>query len=142
MDDEPATVEDIHAVALSMPHVTTTHGPAGNVVHQVGGRSFVYFRTPRPDAVDPETGVRYDDVVMFWVESEADKQALVQDEQTPFFTTAHFDGHPSVLLRTSRIHELTRAELTEVVQDAWLAQASDRRRTRWLAANADGGDSR
>ena len=36
------------------------------------------------------------DVIVFWVGSEADKQALVQDETTPFFTTPHFDGHNSV----------------------------------------------
>ena len=72
---------------------------------------------------------------MFWVGSESDKPAMVQDRAPPFFTTAHFDGHPSVLLRSSRIGELARDELAEVVQDAWLAQASERRRTTWLAAH-------
>ena len=96
---------------------------------------FIYFRTPRPDAFDPGTGQRYQDVVMFWVGSEADKQALVQDESTPFFTTAHFDGHPSVLLRTSRVRELTRQELAELIQDAWLSRASARRAAAWLSAH-------
>jgi hypothetical protein len=40
-------------------------------------------------------------VVVFWVASESDKQALIQDESTPFFTTPRFDGHPSVLLRAA-----------------------------------------
>jgi hypothetical protein len=97
----------------------------------------VFFRTPRPDAVDPETGERYPDVIVFWVPSESDKQAMVQDETSPFFTTAHFDGHPSVLVRASRIGELTYQELAEVVQDAWLTQASPRRRATWLAAHSD-----
>jgi len=96
---------------------------------------FIYFRTPRPDAFDPGTGQRYQDVVMFWVGSEADKQALVQDESTPLFTTAHFDGHPSVLLRTSRVGELTRQELAELIQDAWLSRASARRAAAWLSAH-------
>jgi hypothetical protein len=74
---------------------------------------------------------------VFWVGSEGDKQALVQDPGTPFFTTPHFDGHPSVLVRASRIGELDRAELAEIVQDAWLAQASKRRAEAWLAARAD-----
>ena len=43
----------------------------------MGGKSFVFFRTPRPDAVDPETGERYDDVVMLRVGSEADTAGLV-----------------------------------------------------------------
>lgn len=127
----PAAVEDIHATARAMPHVTWS-GPDERPVYQVGGKSFVFFRTPRPDAVDPDTGARYDDVIVLWVASEGDKQALVQDERLPFFTTPHFDGHPSVLLRASRVHEIDRDELVEIVQEAWLDQASARRRTAWL----------
>jgi hypothetical protein len=51
-----ATVADLHALAGSMPGVTVESGPKGNEVYQVSRRSFVFFRTPRPDAVDPETG--------------------------------------------------------------------------------------
>lgn len=128
-----ATIEDVHRAARAMPHVTTYRDGTDRPVYQVGGKSFVFFRTPRPDAVDPDTGERYDDVIVLWVASEGDKQALVQDERLPFFTTPHFDGHPSVLLRASRIGEVDRDELIEIVQEAWLAQASERRRTRWLA---------
>ncbi|NPD06269.1 hypothetical protein HN031_16440 [Nocardioides sp. zg-1308] len=126
-----ATVDDIHATARAMPHVTVFR-PDSNPVYQVGSKSFVFFRTPRPDAVDPDTGERYDDVVVIWVASEGDKQALLQDERLPFCTTPHFDGHPSVLLRASRVGEVDRDELVEIVQDAWLAQASARRRRLWL----------
>ena len=137
----PARVEDVHEIAESMPHVTIVYGKTGeNPVYQVGGKSFVFFRTPRPDAFDPETGERYPDVIVFWVESEADKLALVQDESTPFFTTKHFDGHPSVLLRAGRLRELSRAELAEVIQDAWLSRASARRAAAWLAGSGQGRD--
>lgn len=129
-----ARIEDVHELAMAMPHVVTVHGPGGNPVYQVGRKSFVFFRTPRPDATDPGTGERYPDVIVFWVPSEADKQALVQDQASPFFTTPHFDGHPSVLVRGSRIGELTVAELAEVVQDAWLCQASPSRASAWLSA--------
>jgi len=132
----PARVQDVHDLAEAMPHVTVVTGGSGNRVYQIGGKSFVFFRTPRPDAVDPDTGERYADVIVFWVPADEDKQALVQDPGTPFFTTAHFDGHPSVLLRGSRIGELDRSELAEVVQDAWLARASKRRAADWLARNA------
>ncbi|MEU7852887.1 MmcQ/YjbR family DNA-binding protein [Nonomuraea sp. NPDC049141] len=131
----PARVEDVHELALAMPHVTVEYGTGGNPVYQVGRKSFIFFRTPRPDAVDPDTGERYADVIVFWVESEADKQALVQDEASPFFTTAHFNGHSSVLLRAALIGELTRNELAEVVQDAWLSRASARRAAVWLRAH-------
>lgn len=131
-DRRPGRVDDVHALAMGMPHVTCVHGPAGNPVYQVGGKSFVFFRNPRPDAADPVTGERYDDVIVFWVASEAGKRALVDDPRSPFFTTAHFDGHPSVLIRASRLTELSYAELAEIVQDAWLARASSRRAAQWL----------
>lgn len=126
---------DIHALAQAVPHVTVERGSKSNPVYQVGGKSFVFFRTPRPDATDPATNERLTDVIVFWVESEAEKQALIGDETTPFFTTAHFDGHPSVLLRAAHVDRLTIDEVTELVQDAWLAQASPRRARDWLTAN-------
>ncbi|GDY29550.1 MmcQ/YjbR family DNA-binding protein [Gandjariella thermophila] len=129
-----ARVEDVHELALRMPHVTVERGTGGNPIYQVGGRSFVFFRNPRPDAVDPETGERYRDVIVIWVPSEADKQALVQDPESPFFTTPHFNGHPSVLVRASRIGDLSCQELVEVIEDAWLSRASRARRAAWLAA--------
>jgi hypothetical protein len=128
----PARVKDVHALALGMPHVTVQAGTADNPVYQVGGKSFVFFRNPRPDAFDAETGERYDDVIVFWVASEGDKLAMVQDESTPYFTTPHFKGHLSVLLRGSRIGEISYEELAEVVQDAWLSRASARRGATWL----------
>jgi hypothetical protein len=130
-----ARTEDLHELALGMPHVTVDRGTGGNPIYQVGGKSFVFFRNARPDAVDPETGERYEDVIVFWVGTEVDKQALVQDPTSPFLTTAHFDGHPSVLLRAGRIGEISREELAEVVQDAWLSRASARRAADWLSAH-------
>jgi hypothetical protein len=130
-----ARVQDIHDLAKAMPHVTVDKGRRGKPVYQVGKKSFVFFRNPRPDAVDPDTGERYDDVIVFWVPSEADKQALVQDPVSPFFTTPHFNGHLSVLVRACRIGELSRQELAEVVEDAWLSRASPRRAADWLAAH-------
>ena len=128
----------MHDLALGMPHVTVHPGTEHKPVYQVGGKSFVFFRNPRPDAFDPDTGERYDDVIVFWVPTEGDKLAMVQDESSPFFTTPHFDGHLSVLLRGSRIGEVGYAELAEVVQDAWLSRASARRRKLWLEENGQG----
>ncbi|HET9871177.1 MAG TPA: hypothetical protein VFP89_01110 [Propionibacteriaceae bacterium] len=133
--NRPATVDDVHDLATAMPYVTVQNGPSDNPVYQVGGKSFIFFRNPRPDAVDPETGERYHDVIVFWVPDESDKIAMVQDERTPYFTTPHFDGHLSVLVRASRIGELGYAELAEVVEDAWLCRVSKRRQAEWLAAH-------
>ncbi len=127
-----ARVEDVHETASGMPHVEVVTGSAGNPVYQVGGKSFVFFRTARPDARDPLTEERYADVIVMWVASEADKQALIQAPRSPWFTTTHFDGHLSVLIRASRLGELDREELVEVVQEAWLSRASSRRAEAWL----------
>ena len=129
-----ARIEDVHDLAEGMPHVTVEYGTGDNPVYQIGRKSFVFFRNPRPDATDPKTGERYLDVIVFWVLSEADKEALVRDETSPFFTTPHFKGHPSVL-RAARISELTRQELAELIQDAWLSRASTRRAAAWLSAH-------
>ena len=51
-----ATVDDVHEIASAMPYVTVENGSSGNPVYQVGGKSFIFFRTPRPDAFDPDTG--------------------------------------------------------------------------------------
>jgi hypothetical protein len=133
MRDRPARVDDVHQIAAAMPHTTRIEGPKGNAIYQVGGKSFVFFRTPQPDAEDPETGERFADVIMIWVESEADKLALIQDPRSPFFTTKRFEGHLSVLTRASRLSAIGKAELTELIQDAWLSRASKRRGERWLA---------
>jgi hypothetical protein len=136
-EDRPATVADVHQLAQAMPHVTRVDGSQGKPVYQVGGKSFIFFRNPRPDAKDPATGERYDDVIVFWVESEADKHSLIDDPGSPFFTNDHFNGHLSVLIRASDLEALTCAELTEIVQDAWLSRASTRRAADWLKSQPE-----
>jgi hypothetical protein len=134
MASRKARVADVHDVALGMPHVTVEQGGSGNPVYQVGGKSFVFFRTPRPDAFDPDTGERYNDVIVIWVPTEDDKLALISDDTNPFFSTPHFNGHLSVLVRAGHLGELSRQELAEVIQDAWLSRASKRRAATWLAS--------
>ncbi|MEP6814107.1 MAG: MmcQ/YjbR family DNA-binding protein [Marmoricola sp.] len=126
-----ARVQDVHDLAAALPEVTCAEGR----VYAVKGKSFVFFRTPRPDALDPETGERLTDVIVFWVESPEEKEAMVADASTPYFTTPHFNGHLSVLLRGSRIAEIDRDELAEVVTDAWLSRAPKRLAAKFLAGS-------
>jgi hypothetical protein len=130
----PATVDDIHEIARSLPGVTLggARGRRNPTVYQVSRRSFIFFRNPRPDAVDPHTGERYTDVIVFWVASELEKEAILADTSLPFFTTPHFDGHTSVLLRGSRVGELSRDELAGFVEAAWLSRAGPRAIARWM----------
>ncbi len=63
---------------------------------------------------------------------DKDRPARVQDVHELALAMPHFNGHPSVLLRASRIGDLTRTELAELIQDAWLSRASARRAAAWL----------
>jgi hypothetical protein len=60
------------------------------------------------------------DVIGARVADEGVKFALIADDPMVYFTTPHFDGYPMVLVRLA---EIGVPELTELVSDAWLAQA-------------------
>ncbi len=55
--------------------------------------------------------------------SESEKRALVDDERLPFFTIDHFNGYNAVLVQQSRLGEISRDELAEIITDAWLTKA-------------------
>lgn len=86
------------------------------------GRGFVLHRNPHKTAVDPETGKEYDDLLVIRTANPDDKRALVEADG-PFFTVPHFRGYNAVLVQQSRLGEITRDELAEVITDAWLATA-------------------
>ncbi len=81
---------------------------------------------PHKTAVDPETGEMYDDLVVIITPTEVEKMALVEDASTPFFTIDHFNGYNAVLVRQSRLGEITRDELAEIITDAWAHRAPKR----------------
>ena len=66
------------------------------------------------------------------VADEGVKFALISDEPGVYFTTPHFDGYPAVLVRLT---EIGVAELTELITDAWLAQAPKTLAKAFLAEN-------
>jgi hypothetical protein len=83
----------------------------------------VLHRAPHGTAVDPATGEPYDDLLVIVTPSAVEKQELVQDERLPFFTIDHFNGHNAVLVQQSRLGEMDRDELAEIITDAWAARA-------------------
>jgi hypothetical protein len=70
------------------------------------------------------------DILGARVADEGVKFALIADNPAVFFTTPHFDGYPMVLVRLAEIDE---PDLTELVTDAWLAQAPKTLVKRYLA---------
>jgi hypothetical protein len=120
-----ARVGDLREIALSLPEVEEGEGRGGRPVYSVRGKTFVFFREPRPDAVDPDTAERMTDVVGISVADRDGKEALLGSGE-PWFTTPHFDGYNAVLVRERDIGKVSRDELEEVVTDAWLARAPKR----------------
>ena len=122
-----ARPEDIDEICGSLPETElgTSWGdrPTWKVPRGDKGKGFVLYRMPHKTAVDPETGEMYDDVVVITTPTEVEKHALVADESTPFFTIDHFKGFNGVLVQQSRLGEIGRAELAEVITDAWAARA-------------------
>ena len=51
----------------------------GRPVYKVHGKMFCFHRSRRPDAVDPETGERLDDVLVFRVADLGVKELLLSD---------------------------------------------------------------
>jgi hypothetical protein len=94
---------------------------------------FCFHRGRRPDAVDPETGERMTDVLMFRVADLDEKDVILADDRGIFFTTPHFRGYPAVLLRIPDLARIDREELRDLVAEAWLTRAQKRVAKAWLA---------
>jgi len=123
-----ATVHDVHDIAASLPEVVRDppdpHSPS-RAAYTIRGKTFVFFRGPRKDAHDPETGELYPDVMAFHCTAE-DKEALVGDPGSPWFTTPHWNGYNAVLLLERDLAKVSVDELREVITDAWLVRAPKR----------------
>jgi hypothetical protein len=131
-----ATMQDLDELALSLPQATREVSEDGRPSYLVHGKRFVLQRTRRPDAVDPETGERMDDVLMFRVADLDVKELILSDARGIYFTTPHFDGYPAVLVRIRDLPKLDREELFDLVAEAWLTRAQKRLAKAWLAENA------
>ena len=118
-----ASWDDVRRIALALPE--TSERPAyGSAAWRVRDKLFVWERPLRNKELDelgaaapdgPILGARVEDLVA--------KEALLADEPDLYFTTAHFDGYPSVLVRLERIGE---EDLRELIAEAWLSRAPKR----------------
>ena len=127
---------DLDALALAMPHTTKELSDDGRPSYRVHGKLFCCHRGRRPDAIDPQTGERLDDVLMFRVADLDVKDLMLADGRGAFFTTRHFDGYPAVLLRIGDLERLDRDDVEDLVVEAWLTRAQKRVAKAWLAEHA------
>ena len=130
-----ASMVDLDELALALPQATKEMSDDGRPAYKVHGKTFCLHRSRRPDAVDPETGERLDDVLMFRVADLDVKELLLSDTRGVYFTTPHFDGYAAVLVRIPSLARLERDELRDLVEEAWLTRAQKRVAKAWLAEN-------
>ncbi len=104
-----ATEDDVRRLAMALPR--TTERPCyGTPGFRVADRLFARIHEEQ-------------DVLVLWCGDVRDKDILIGAEPNKFFTTPHYDGHASVLLRLSAVNV---EELADLLSDAWRALAPRR----------------
>jgi hypothetical protein len=126
------TMADLDELALSLPQTTKEVSDDGRPSYLAHGKMFCFHRGRRPDAIDPDTGERLEDVLMFRVADLDVKELLLADDRGVFFTTPHFNGYSAVLMRIPDLARLDRDELRGMVVEAWLTKAHKRVAKAWL----------
>ena len=129
-----ATLRDVEQLAMAMPEVVKDEDDNGRPSYSVNGKVICWHRSPRPDALDPKSGERLSDVFVFRTTDLDVKDMTLSDDRGIFFTTPHWNGYPAVLIRIRDLKHLKKAELRDLVEEAWLSRAPKRVAKAWLAA--------
>jgi hypothetical protein len=105
-----ATDDDVRRIALSLPE--TIEKPWFNTPgFRVKDKGFLRIRA------EAEGGL-----VVFVADLD-EKEALLRADPEKFFTTPHYDGHPTVLVHLDAVDEV---ELRELITDSWRLRAPAR----------------
>ena len=115
-----ASFEDVRRIAMDLPG-SEERTSREHLQWRVGDKLFVWERPLRAKEVQ-ELGASAPDgpILGARVEHLHAKEALIASDPEIYFTTSHFNGHPSVLVRLERIGL---PELEEAVTEAWFARA-------------------
>jgi hypothetical protein len=117
------TEDDLRRLALALPR-TSEKPMYATPAFYVEKKAFARVR---------EEG----DGLVLWLASLEDKEALLAADPGVFFTTAHYDGHPLVLVRFATVEE---DELAELLADAWRLRAPKRLAAAFDAERAQADD--
>jgi hypothetical protein len=102
-----ATDADVRRIALSLPE--TIEKPwFGSPGFRVKDKGFLRIRSEAEGAL------------VVFVSDLAEKEALLAADPDKFFTTSHYDGYPTVLVRLEVVDV---DELRELITDSWLVKA-------------------
>lgn len=114
-----ATQEDVRRIALSLPEAFKEDGGFAFAVLNRGKRKgFAWVWQER--IVPKKPRVPNPDVIALRVANEDEKQLLLAASTEKFFTEAHYNGFPAILVRLPAIDG---DELAELITDAWRCQA-------------------
>lgn len=118
------TWDDVRRLALALPETAERASYGGRPSWTVRDTALVWARPLRANDA-AELGARAPDgpVSGALVADEGVKQALLAGQPQVYFTTSHFDGYASVLIRLGVI---STQELTEIITEAWPAPAPKR----------------
>jgi hypothetical protein len=115
--------DDLRRIALGFEGVAEQD--PGSYAFQRDGRGMIW---PYPERVHPRKArvPRYDMYVMRVADAD-DKEAFLAGDPDVFFTTDHYNGYASVIVRLDAVDE---ERLREIVADAWAAAPLSSRLTR------------
>jgi hypothetical protein len=124
-----ATWADVRRTCATLPEVESAERGEGTAAWRVGGKLFAWERPLRKsDLAALGDAAPTGAVLAARVPDEGVKHALVADDPDVYFTTPHFEGYPAVLVRLDAID---RADLAELLTEAWLARAPKRLAKQW-----------
>jgi hypothetical protein len=114
-----ATQDDVRRLALALPATSEGEDTFGfSVRHGAKEKGFAWAWNERVEPKKPR--VPNPEVLAVRVANEEEKHRLIAAEPRKFFTEAHYNGFPAVLVRLA---EVDATELEELLIDAWTSQA-------------------
>ncbi|GAA3455477.1 MmcQ/YjbR family DNA-binding protein [Dactylosporangium matsuzakiense] len=125
------TLDEVAALALRLPEVVEGES-RGNRSWDVGGRTFAWERPfskadiKRFDGAEVPAGP----ILAVAVADLGEKEAVLAQQRPGYFTIAHFNGYPAVLVRLAAVQL---PDLEESLVDGWLAKAPKRLADAFLA---------
>ncbi len=119
-----ANWDDVRQFALALPE-TDEHGSyGGTLAWRVKQKGFVWERPLRRSDLEALGDTVPEGPILGALVADLEtKDELIAESPDVYFTTAHFDAYPAVLVRLDRISV---DELGELITDAWLARAPKR----------------
>jgi hypothetical protein len=127
-----ATWDDVRRIALTLPG-TEERATQGVAQWRVKSGMLAWERPLRRADFEALGDAAPDgDILAVWVQDLGVKEALLTDGPDVYFTTPHFDGYPTVLIRLA---EVPVDELEELIVEAWLDRAPKRAVAEYLKAS-------